>query len=93
MKGATVGVYVASARTGQAVFGSSERAPLLLASNTKLLTTSAALCRLGPDFKFRTSIGVLGGDVHVFAGGDPNISGRFHDDDPTAIFQIGRAHV
>ncbi len=87
MKGATVGVYVASARSGQAVYGSSERAPLILASNTKLLTTSAALCRLGPDFKFRTSIGVLGGDVHVFASGDPNISGRFHDDDPTAIFR------
>ncbi len=87
MKGASVGVYVASARTGQAVYGSSERAPLLLASNTKLLTTSAALCRLGPDFKFRTSIGVLGGDVHVFGGGDPNISGRFNNDDPTAIFR------
>ncbi|HUR38891.1 MAG TPA: D-alanyl-D-alanine carboxypeptidase, partial [Planctomycetota bacterium] len=87
MKGATVGVYVASARTGQAVYAVSERAPLLLASNTKLLTTSAALCRLGPDFKFRTSVGVLGGDLHVFAGGDPNISGRFHDDDPAAIFR------
>jgi D-alanyl-D-alanine carboxypeptidase/D-alanyl-D-alanine-endopeptidase (penicillin-binding protein 4) len=87
MKSASVGVYVASARTGQAVYGTSERAPLLLASNTKVLTTSAALCRLGPDFKFRTSVGVLGGDLHVFGGGDPNISGRFHDDDPTAIFR------
>ena len=87
MKSASVGVYVASARTGQAVYASGERAPLLLASNTKVLTTSAALVRLGPDFKFRTSIGVLGGDLHVFGGGDPNISGRFHDDDPTAIFR------
>ncbi|HLY12116.1 MAG TPA: D-alanyl-D-alanine carboxypeptidase/D-alanyl-D-alanine-endopeptidase [Planctomycetota bacterium] len=87
LKNASVGVYVVSARTGLAVYGSSERAPFLLASNTKVLTTSAALCRLGPDFKFRTSIGVLGGDLHVFGGGDPNISGRFHDDDPTAIFR------
>ena len=87
MKSATVGVYVASARTGQAVYAFSERAPLLLASNTKLLTTSAALCKLGPDFKFHTSIGVLGGDLHVFGGGDPNISGRFFNDDPTAIFK------
>lgn len=87
MKGASVGIAVASLRTGQAVYGSSERAPLLLASNTKLLTTSSALCRLGPDFKFRTSVGLLGGDLHVFGGGDPNISGRFHDDDPTAIFR------
>jgi len=87
MKNASIGVFVASVRSGQAVYGSSERAPLLLASNTKVLTTSAALCRLGPDFKFRTSVGVLGGDLHVFGGGDPNISGRFNNDDPTAIFR------
>jgi D-alanyl-D-alanine carboxypeptidase/D-alanyl-D-alanine-endopeptidase (penicillin-binding protein 4) len=93
MKSTSVGISVASARTGQAVYGSSERAPLLLASNTKVLTTSAALCRLGPDFKFRTSVGVLGGDLHVFGGGDPNISGRFHDDDPTAIFRDWAARL
>lgn len=93
MKSATVGVYVASTRTGQAVYGNSERAPLLLASNTKLLTTAAALCRLGPDFTFRTSVGVLGGDLHVFAGGDPNISGRFRNDDPTAIFREWAARI
>ena len=93
LKNASVGVYVASARTGLAVYGSSERAPLLLASNTKVLTTSAALCRLGPDFRFRTSVGVLGGDLHVFGGGDPNISGRFHDDDPTAIFRDWAARI
>ena len=29
----------------------------------------------------------MGNDLHVFAGGDPNLSGRFHDDDPTAIFK------
>ncbi|HVR87757.1 MAG TPA: D-alanyl-D-alanine carboxypeptidase/D-alanyl-D-alanine-endopeptidase [Planctomycetota bacterium] len=93
LKNAAIGVFVASARTGQAVYSWSERAPLLLASNTKVLTTSAALCRLGPDFKFRTSAGVLDGDLHVFGGGDPNISGRFHDDDPTAIFRDWAARI
>src|SRR6185436_17352690 len=87
IKSAKVGVLVYSVRTNQAVYGQAERDPLILASNTKLLTTSAALCRLGADYKFRTSIGVLGGDIHVFAGGDPNLSGRFHDDNPTAIFR------
>lgn len=93
MRSATVGVSVASARTGRTVYAVSERAPLLLASNTKLLTTSAALCKLGPDFKFRTSIGVLGGEIHVFGGGDPNISGRFFNDDPTAIFKDWAARL
>jgi len=87
LKGAKVGVLVYSVKQNQAVYGINEREQFLLASNTKLLTTSAALCRLGADFKFRTSVGVLGGDLHVFAGGDPNLSGRFHDDDPTAIFR------
>lgn len=87
IKGARVGILVYSVKAGQAVYAANEREPLILASNTKLLTTSAALCRLGADFKFRTSIGLLSGDVHVFAGGDPNLSGRFHDDDPTAIFR------
>lgn len=93
IKSARVGVLVYSVRSGQAVYALNEREPLLLASNTKLLTTSAALCRLGADFRFRTSVGLLGGDLHVFAGGDPNISGRFHDDDPVAIFRDWAAKI
>ncbi|MBI3857009.1 MAG: D-alanyl-D-alanine carboxypeptidase/D-alanyl-D-alanine-endopeptidase [Planctomycetes bacterium] len=87
IKGAKVGIVIYSVKAGHAVYGMNENEPLLLASNTKLLTTSAALCRLGADFKFRTSVGVIGDDLHVFAGGDPNLSCRFHDDDPTAIFK------
>jgi serine-type D-Ala-D-Ala carboxypeptidase/endopeptidase (penicillin-binding protein 4) len=87
IKGAKVGVVIYSVKANQTVYGVNEREPLMLASNTKLLTTAAALARLGADFKFRTSVGVLDGDLHVFAGGDPNLSGRFHDDDPTAILR------
>jgi len=87
LKGAKVGVVIYSVKANRTIYGNNERDSFLLASNTKLLTTSAALCRLGADFKFRTSVGVLGGDLHVFAGGDPNLSGRFHDDDPAAIFR------
>jgi D-alanyl-D-alanine carboxypeptidase/D-alanyl-D-alanine-endopeptidase (penicillin-binding protein 4) len=87
IKGALVGASVVAVNRNQVVYAFRETEPLQLASTTKLLTTSAALCRLGPDFKFRTSIGLIGGDLHVFGGGDPNISGRFHDDDPTAIFR------
>ena len=87
IRDASVGIVVYSVQAGQAVYARNERTPLLLASNTKLLTTSAALARLGAGFRFRTSIGLLGDDLHVFAGGDPNISGRFHGDDPVAIFK------
>ncbi|GBC82030.1 D-alanyl-D-alanine carboxypeptidase [bacterium HR10] len=55
------------------------------ASNVKLYTTAAALVRLGPDFRFRTSVyaqappderGHLEGDVILYGRGDPNLSTR-----------------
>jgi D-alanyl-D-alanine carboxypeptidase/D-alanyl-D-alanine-endopeptidase (penicillin-binding protein 4) len=70
--------------------------PFVLASTTKLLTTAAALDRLGPDYKFRTRLyrdapigedGVLAGHVVVMGGGDPGLSGRWYDDDPLAVFR------
>jgi D-alanyl-D-alanine carboxypeptidase/D-alanyl-D-alanine-endopeptidase (penicillin-binding protein 4) len=84
---AKLGVLVYSVRAQAAVFAHHEQEALLLASNTKLLTTAAALVALGADYKFRTTLGRVGPDLHVFAGGDPNLSGRFHADDPLAIFR------
>ncbi len=54
------------------------------ASNAKLFTTSLALMRLGPDYKFQTRIlaeRVPGEDgcvesLRLVGGGDPNLSGR-----------------
>jgi D-alanyl-D-alanine carboxypeptidase/D-alanyl-D-alanine-endopeptidase (penicillin-binding protein 4) len=82
-----LGLVVHSLKRNAVVYAHQEREPLRLASNTKLLTTAAALDRLGADFRFRTSVGVAGADLHVFGGGDPNLSGRFHEDDPTAILR------
>lgn len=82
-----VGIVITSTKSGNRLYDKSADDPLVLASNTKLLTTAAALARLGPDFKFRTVVGVDGGELHVFGGGDPNISGRGRDDDPCAIFK------
>ncbi len=70
--------------------------PFVLASTTKLLTTAAALDRLGPDYKFRTRVyrdaeigedGVLPGHLVVTGGGDPGLSGRWYEDDPLAVFR------
>lgn len=55
------------------------------ASNMKLYTTAVALVRLGPDFRFRTSVyaqarpderGHLEGDLILYGRGDPNLSVR-----------------
>lgn len=56
------------------------------ASSLKLVVTAAALDRLGPDFRWRTSVygtapirhdGTLDGDLVLYGRGDPNLSGRF----------------
>jgi D-alanyl-D-alanine carboxypeptidase/D-alanyl-D-alanine-endopeptidase (penicillin-binding protein 4) len=68
---------------------------MITASNVKLFTTATALCKLGPDFKFTTTLfydgiiknNVLAGDLIIESNGDPNISGRFYNDCPTAIFE------
>jgi D-alanyl-D-alanine carboxypeptidase/D-alanyl-D-alanine-endopeptidase (penicillin-binding protein 4) len=45
--------------------------PLIPASNLKVLTTSAALDRLGSDFKFRTQLVFHNGDLILIGDGDP----------------------
>ena len=48
------------------------RTPLTPASNLKLATTSAALDRFGPDFKFRTTLLLHDGDLVLIGDGDPS---------------------
>jgi D-alanyl-D-alanine carboxypeptidase/D-alanyl-D-alanine-endopeptidase (penicillin-binding protein 4) len=47
--------------------------PLIPASNLKLVTTSAALERLGPNFKFRTMLVRRGDDLVLIGDGDPTL--------------------
>jgi D-alanyl-D-alanine carboxypeptidase/D-alanyl-D-alanine-endopeptidase (penicillin-binding protein 4) len=46
---------------------------LIPASNLKILTTSAALEKLGPDFKFRTVLAQKGNDLVIIGDGDPTL--------------------
>src|SRR5436305_9779633 len=58
MRGAghSAGAYVFDATTGQVLFSSNATTPRILASNTKLFTSSAILAKLGPDATFPTEI-------------------------------------
>ncbi len=83
---ATWGVLVVSLDTGDTLFAIDPDRPLAPASNLKLLTTTAALRILGPDYRFRTYLltdgtvenGVLDGDLILYGTGDPGISDRFY---------------
>jgi D-alanyl-D-alanine carboxypeptidase/D-alanyl-D-alanine-endopeptidase (penicillin-binding protein 4) len=90
-----VGVHILDLAGERTVYEHDADQLRILASNTKLLTTAAALVELGPGHAFETRVmtrgavegDVLAGDLAVFGGGDPNISGRFHDGDSYAVFR------
>lgn len=93
---ARVGIAIYSVKEGAMLFEREGDDLSLPASNMKLFTTATALLKLSPDHEFKTTFGYRGaigdggtleGDLVVVGGGDPNISGRFHDGDPTAVFK------
>jgi serine-type D-Ala-D-Ala carboxypeptidase/endopeptidase (penicillin-binding protein 4) len=65
------------------------------ASNNKVLTVSAALVRLGPDYRYETRVltdgaiidGTLKGNLVVVGSGDPSNAPRFQDSDPFRTFR------
>ncbi|HEV8232792.1 MAG TPA: D-alanyl-D-alanine carboxypeptidase/D-alanyl-D-alanine-endopeptidase [Thermoanaerobaculia bacterium] len=89
-----VSIEIVDDETGDRVFERTPDVPETIASITKLIATASAVHYLGPDYKFKTSFwrrgevqqGSLVGSLLVVGGGDPNISGRFYDDDINAVF-------
>jgi len=89
-----VSIEIVDDESGEVVFERGPALPQTIASITKLITTAAALHYLGPDYKFRTTFwrrgevrqGSLVGSLLIIGGGDPNISGRFYNDDINAVF-------
>src|SRR4051794_17821476 len=74
------GALVVDAATGKTLFAWKSRVPRVLASNTKLFTTAAALARFGVAGTFTTQVladspmkadGVIPGDLWLRGGGDP----------------------
>ncbi|MBK8205486.1 MAG: D-alanyl-D-alanine carboxypeptidase/D-alanyl-D-alanine-endopeptidase [Planctomycetes bacterium] len=89
-KRGTAGCVVLDLDSGDTLYSHNADKPLSPASNMKLVTTAAALKLLGGDFEFRTLLlgeGRNGGPLYVLGGGDPNLSGRFHDGDVLAVFR------
>ncbi len=92
---AAPGVHVMRIDDGLTIFDFDGDTPRILASNTKLLTTAAALDAFGPGHFFETRFlsrgavrdGVLVGDLGVVGGGDPSISGRDWAGDSYAVFR------
>jgi serine-type D-Ala-D-Ala carboxypeptidase/endopeptidase (penicillin-binding protein 4) len=78
------GLLIADAQTGETLYQQNADRYFVPASNMKLFTTALALSKLGPDYRFHTTLetsgtisnGVLNGDVALVGRGDPNLSNR-----------------
>jgi len=90
MLSSSVSVCILNALSGEPVFEYHEHESLMPASVLKIVTSSAALELLGPDYSFKTKIeytgnlnkrsGRLTGDIIITGGGDPALgSGYFKD--------------
>ncbi|MBV9960030.1 MAG: D-alanyl-D-alanine carboxypeptidase/D-alanyl-D-alanine-endopeptidase [Acidobacteria bacterium] len=87
---AQVAVKVASLDTGRVLYEENALKLLHPASVMKIYTLAAALDRLTPDYRFKTSIyasakpnaaGVITGDLIIYGRGDPSIAARFNNGD------------
>jgi len=79
---AQVGICVLDLERDSVIYARNCRTLLIPASNMKIVTTGAALCYLGPDFRFKTRLAAKGkmkknkldGDIILIGGGDPTFS-------------------
>jgi D-alanyl-D-alanine carboxypeptidase/D-alanyl-D-alanine-endopeptidase (penicillin-binding protein 4) len=79
------GLLVEDADTGKTLYELNADKYFVPASNMKLFTTALALAKLGPEYRFHTTVetrgvlspeGMLAGDVVLIGRGDPNLSNR-----------------
>lgn len=90
MKSSSVSLCILNAQNGEPVFEFHAEESLMPASVLKLVTSSAALELLGPDYRFKTKIGYTGnlnkrtgrltGDLVIKGGGDPALGSEYFKD-------------
>jgi D-alanyl-D-alanine carboxypeptidase/D-alanyl-D-alanine-endopeptidase (penicillin-binding protein 4) len=94
VSGGRLGILIYSTQTEAPVYDRDAKKVCKLASNTKLITTACAIAKLGPGYRFRTTLAWdESGDLHVFGAGDPLIGGRLYGDDPTKLFRDAAARL
>ncbi|MES1208949.1 MAG: D-alanyl-D-alanine carboxypeptidase, partial [Pseudomonadota bacterium] len=85
---AKISAVVLEADSGKTLYARDDKTPLNAASNVKIVTTSAALSLLGPEYRWRTTVAAVGpasgpplpaggevsGDLYFRGSGDPTFS-------------------
>ncbi|MEU8300937.1 D-alanyl-D-alanine carboxypeptidase/D-alanyl-D-alanine-endopeptidase [Micromonospora sp. NPDC048909] len=87
LAGAQASVVVVDTSTGETLYDRNGDRRLVPASNTKLLTSTAAMALLGPGHRFTTDVttngkragGLLSGNLYLRGGGDPTMLAADYD--------------
>jgi len=64
-------IHIVKADSGRTVYSHNATEPLVPASNMKIITSAAALKFLGPDYRYKTKIGLCDDTLVVIGSGDP----------------------
>lgn len=85
-KNATIGISVVDIKNGMQVLELNSGKLMIPASTLKIITSSAALELLGPDYRYKTKVGFTGeikninelnGDLVIIGGGDPTLGSKY----------------
>jgi D-alanyl-D-alanine carboxypeptidase/D-alanyl-D-alanine-endopeptidase (penicillin-binding protein 4) len=72
-------IHIVKADSGATVFSHNEKEAMIPASNMKIITTAAALKFLGPDYVYKTKVGLCDNTLVVVGSGDPLLGDRVTD--------------
>jgi D-alanyl-D-alanine carboxypeptidase/D-alanyl-D-alanine-endopeptidase (penicillin-binding protein 4) len=72
-------IVIVKADSGEVVYSHNAKEAMVPASNMKVITTAAALKYLGPDYEFKTKVGLCGDTLVITGGGDPLLGDEVTD--------------
>lgn len=92
-----IAVHITNASTGETVFSKNSKMLLHPASNMKIITSSAGLLFLGPDYQFHTAMltkgniakGTFNGDIIIKGGADPDFTDSLLNQMVSALTEKG----
>jgi len=64
-------IHIIKADSGETVYSHNATETMVPASNMKIVTTAAALKYLGPDYQFKTKVGLADNTLVIIGSGDP----------------------
>jgi len=64
-------IHIIEADSGRTVYDHDSRELMIPASNMKMITSAAALKYLGPNFEYKTKVGLCGNALVIIGSGDP----------------------